>query len=183
MGFTWKENGKIKSDMLKDVDDILNEDGVICAKTFYYNTSASEQTVDGITIAPETFYWKIGTIDSSEIVLSYFVYLTGALEGEAPAGSYNTNENADLFYLNWLDHNVSLDVASPALPWKAATVSYGFYLVNEAGEPIVNQTSGMTGSFTQAVKIPTGWRCQFFFPNRGNSSGGMARISSRSDGS
>ncbi len=149
----WKDsNGNYKSNQLSDTT-IINSDGVICANTFYYNTDSTAHTVDGINIPAETFYWKLGTINSSELVLSYYVYLTGALEGTCDPGSYKTNADATLYYTNWLEHDAHLGTVSPVLAWEAASVSYGFYLVNEQGQPVVNQTTGQTGSFERAVKV------------------------------
>ena len=132
---------------------------VICAKNFWYNTSLSESrtiVVNGVNVSleTETFYWNIGTITEDELVLSYFVYLTGSMQGERnEEGSYDTNEYATLTYSNYLGHSCEQSVPTPVLPWNQATVGYGFYLVNKDGQPIINQTSGKTGSFEQAVRI------------------------------
>ena len=131
--------------------------GVICASTFYYNTTSAEVTItEGtktITIPAESFHWKLGTISTTELCLSYYVYLTDSLEGKRPAGIYDTNEHAELFYTNYLGNACSQEVPTPKLPWQQATVGYGFYLVDENGNPIVNQTTGNTGSFDNAVKL------------------------------
>ena len=132
-------------------------DGVIRANTFYYNTTSAEVTItEGtktITIPAESFHWKLGTISTTELCLSYYVYLTDSLEGDRPAGIYDTNEHAKLFYTNYLGNACSQEVPTPKLPWQQATVGYGFYLVDENGNPIVNQTTGNTGSFENAVKL------------------------------
>lgn len=133
-------------------------DGVICATNFFYNTTNVTKTItlaDGTTydLPAETFYWNIGTINETGFVLSYYVYLEGAAEGEAEAGTYDTNNYATLYYTNWLDNNVNQSVQSPALAWKSASVYYGFYLVDSEGKPVVNQTTGETGSFADAVKV------------------------------
>lgn len=101
----------------------------------------------------ETFSWNVGDITEDEQVLSYYVYLNGSLEGKRPQGSYPTNESAVLTYKNWLDHDAHKDTVSPVMPWGGANVSYAFYLVNEDGKPVVNQGTGETGSFTNAVKV------------------------------
>ncbi len=76
------------------------------------------------------------------------------MEGARPAGSYPTNAFADLTYTNYLGvENCVKHTVSPVLPWKSANVSYGFYLVDENGKPIVNQTTGETGSFANAVLL------------------------------
>lgn len=136
-------------------------DGVICAKTFWYNTNATTTVkidadgdgVDEYDLAPETFYWKIGTIGESEFVLSYYVYLTESMEGHREPGNYATNESAVLYYTNWLDHDAEKSVKSPSFPWKDAIVSYGFYLVDEKGNVLVNRTTGATGSFANMIEV------------------------------
>ena len=101
----------------------------------------------------ETFSWNVGDITEDEQVLSYYVYLTGSMEGTRAAGSYPTNKSAVLTYKNWLDHDAQKDTVSPVMPWDSANVSYAFYLVDKNGTPVVNQTTGATGSFANAVKV------------------------------
>ena len=135
-------------------------DGVICANTFWYNTTGQTVSIDtngdgtnDYELAPETFYWKMGTVNQTELALSYYVYLTGSKEGTREAGSYPTNESAALHYTNWLDNEAKKDTVSPVLAWKSANVSYAFYLVNENGEIIVNKSTGATGSFANKVAV------------------------------
>ena len=135
-------------------------DGVICANTFWYNTTGNTVSIDtngdgtnDYNLAPETFYWKMGTINQTELALSYYVYLTGSMEGTREAGSYPTNESATLYYTNWLGNEAKKDTVSPVLAWKSANVSYAFYLVNENGEIIVNKATGQTGSFANKVAV------------------------------
>lgn len=104
-------------------------------------------------LTTETFSWNVGDITEDEQVLSYYVYLTGSMEGERAAGSYPTNKSAVLTYKNWLDHDAQNGTVSPVMPWASANVSYAFYLVDENGTPVVNQTTGATGSFANAVKV------------------------------
>lgn len=104
-------------------------------------------------LTTETFSWNVGDITEDEQVLSYYVYLTGSMEGTRDAGSYPTNKSAVLTYKNWLDHDAQKGTVSPVMPWESANVSYAFYLVDENGTPVVNQTTGATGSFANAVKV------------------------------
>ena len=134
--------------------------GVICANTFWYNTTGSAVSIDtngdgtnDYNLAPETFYWKMGTINQTELALSYYVYLTGSMEGKREAGSYPTNESATLYYTNWLGNEARKDTVSPVLAWKSANVSYAFYLVDENGKIIVNKATGQTGSFANKVAV------------------------------
>ena len=143
----------------KKNDNILI-DGVICANTFWYNTTGNMVSIDtnrdgtnDFDLAPETFYWKMGTINQTELALSYYVYLNGSIQGTREAGSYPTNESATLYYTNWLGNESQKDTVSPVLAWKSANVSYAFYLVNENGEITVNKSTGATGSFANKVAV------------------------------
>lgn len=134
--------------------------GVICAKTFWYNTTGSAVSIDtngdgtkDYNLAPETFYWKMGTIGESELALSYYVYLDGSMEGTREAGSYPTNESAVLYYTNYLDHEAHKDTVSPRMPWKAAHVNYAFYLVDQNGNVITDMTAGTTGTFANKIAL------------------------------
>ena len=118
-------------------------DGVINAKTFFYNTTSSAVMIDpdgdgtaNYSLAPETFYWKIGIIAEKEFSLTYYVYLTGTMEGARDPGAYPTNKSAILYYINYLGHEASKETVSPILPWQGAVVNYEFYLVNQSGQPV-----------------------------------------------
>lgn len=147
-------------------DDILGDNDVIYAKTFLYNTGVTDITIDGVdiptgtkadgttTVLPsETFYWKLGTVTTTELAMRYYVYLDGSLEGTKEAGSYSTNEYAVLYYDNYLGNPCHKDTTSPVMAWKSANVSYAFYLVDENGNIIVNQTTGATGSFAHKIAV------------------------------
>ena len=144
--------------------------GVIYAQSFWYNTNANSVAVEGVSIPTgtksdgtttgstnmlpsETFYWKMGTVQTSELAMRYYVYLTGSMEGTRDPGSYPTNESATLYYTNWLGNEAKKDTVSPVLAWKSAHVSYAFYLVNDEGEIIVNQSTGTTGSFANKIAL------------------------------
>ncbi len=168
-GFTVNADGTYTPD---PADNIL-KDGIICAVTFFYNTTSASVSVDGVQIPTfieatgeisdsytpmlpsETFYWNMETITTSELAMRYYVYLTGSMEGARNAGSYATNNYAVLYYTNYLDHHALLYADSPTVAWKSATVSYAFYLVNEKGEPVVNQSTGMVGSFANRIQLTT----------------------------
>ena len=99
----------------------------------------------------ETFTWNVGDITEDEKVLTYYVYLTGSMEGTRSAGSYPTNESAVLNYKNYLDHDAHKDTVSPEMPWKSATVSYAFYLVDVNGNPI--SSNGTVVPFAEAYRL------------------------------
>ena len=165
---TFNKNGtEAYSDKL---DGNILIDGVICAQTFWYNTTETEKEIEGVDIPTgttaanlttgstnvllsETFYWKLGTVQTSELAMRYYVYLEGSMDGLKEAGSYATNEYATLYYDNYLDNPSYKDTVSPTVAWEEANVSYAFYLVNENGEIIVNQTTGQTGSFANKIAV------------------------------
>ena len=155
---TFNENGTAAYSDKKDGNILI--DGVICANTFWYNTTGNTISIDtngdgtgDYNLVSETFYWKMGTVNQTELALSYYVYLTGSMEGTREAGSYPTNESATLHYTNWLGNEAKKDTVSPVLAWKSANVSYAFYLVNENGQIIVNKSTGETGSFANKVAV------------------------------
>lgn len=162
---TTKKDGEPVYKISDTGDDILGTDGIIDAKTFIYNTKVESVAVEGVMIPTgnglettnklpsETFYWKIGTVQTKELAMRYYVYLEGAMAGTKPAGSYATNEYAILYYDNYLGNACEKPTVSPTMPWKSANVSYAFYLVDENGNIIVNQTTGQTGSFANKVAV------------------------------
>ena len=173
-GWTTSADGAIIYD---DGDNILADGtkegfvkGVIYAKSFIYNTNSAAVAVNGVDIPTgkdtsnlttgstnvlpsETFYWNMGTVQYSELAMRYNVYLTGSMEGTREAGSYATNEFATLYYDNYLGNPCYKDTVSPVMAWKEANVSYAFYLVDENGNIIVNQTTGETGTFANKIAI------------------------------
>lgn len=132
-------------------------DGIIYGKNFFYNSNTTSKQItlaNGSTVElpAETFYWNIGTINEVQYTMSYTVYLDGSLEGLVSAGSYDTNNFATLYYTNWVGNDVNQSVASPALAWKGAQVSYAFYLVDDNGKP-VHADGTEASNFLQAYKI------------------------------
>lgn len=155
---TFNDDGTEAYSNKKSGNILIN--GVICANTFWYNTTGTTVSIDtngdgtnDFNLAPETFYWKMGTINQTELALSYYVYLTGSIEGTREAGSYPTNESATLHYTNWLGNDAKKDTVSPVLAWKSANVSYAFYLVDKDGNIIVNKSTGAIGSFANKVAV------------------------------
>ena len=157
---------------ISDADDnILGTDGVIYAKNFLYNMNedkgvaiagvkiptgknTANLTTGSTEVLPaETFYWKMDTVQTSELAMRYYVYLDGSMEGTRPGGSYPTNEYATLYYDNYLGNPCYKETVSPVMAWKEANVSYAFYLVDENGNIIVNQTTGQTGTFANKIAV------------------------------
>lgn len=137
VGFS--ENGKQAYSSLKGADENILYDDKINAVNFTYD------------LKNETFTWNVNDITEDEKVLTYYVYLTGSMEGTRSAGSYPTNESAVLNYKNYLDHDAHKDTVSPEMPWKSATVSYAFYLVDVNGNPI--SSNGTVVPFAEAYRL------------------------------
>ena len=137
---------------------------VINAKTFWYNNSTASVWIDKdgnaangneYELKPETFLWKVGTINTKEIALSYYVYLDDSLEGEASAGSYETNKYAILSYDNYLGNPCTKETVSPQMAWLSANVSYAYYLVNKAGQPVNANGEVVTFANREVIVNPT----------------------------
>ncbi|MCR5690503.1 MAG: hypothetical protein K6G71_09675, partial [Clostridiales bacterium] len=118
-------------------------DGLIRAKHFIYNNTAAAVPIDtdgdgvnDFSLASETFYWTIGIIEDTEYALTYWLYLTGSMEGTREPGSFQTNQAAILYYDNYLDHPCWQEVYSPVQAWLAANITFEFYLVDDMGNPV-----------------------------------------------
>ena len=117
-------------------DNIMTSDVegnvTIAAEYFTYTKEISE---DGSAV--EKFVWNIGDITDDEVVLSYYAYLTGSMEGTREKGDvYYTNEGATLEYVDINGDYAKKDYPMPAVAWGGASTSYEYYLVNEKGEPV-----------------------------------------------
>lgn len=151
--------------LIQEYPNILRDDGVICAKYFYYNTNkyvdenntgtvGIDLTGDGNAdwqLEAETFFWIIGSVGNTEFVLDYQVYLTESLEGNRELGVYETNTSAKLNYVNYLGNNCVKDTVTPAFPWPNPFVGYAFYLVDELGNPL--NSNGDISTFTDSYKV------------------------------
>lgn len=139
------DGSRATSDKRPGVQNII-EGSLLRAANFVYNLSKTESVTleNGFVLAPETFCWQIGSIGEQEYVLSYYVCLTDAMEGVRDPGSYATNESAILYYTSSDGVKHELGVSSPQFSWKSASVSYGFYLVNAAGQ-IIDGNGSATG--------------------------------------
>lgn len=158
---TREENGTIFHDKVDIWDE---ETGLISAVNFYYNANTDKSVrisfgaSGNFALESETFFWIIGLLGQTEIVLEYQVYLTGSIEGERLLTSndyyHATNTNAELHYVNYLGQDSTLGTVSPEYPWGDAKVGIGYYLVNENGELIANRITGETTTdFSKAIKL------------------------------
>ena len=111
----------------KNILNTTNDTVTINAQTFTYT-----KTPDGV----ETFYWFIETISKTEVVLEFDAYLKGSMEGQAPKGTYYTNEEATLEYIDINGKYVNRLFPVPVVNWGGATTTVRYYLVNENGQPV-----------------------------------------------
>ena len=141
---TFENDGTTATSSVKGQLTVENN-GSFDAQYFSYDVSGGGDN------KTETFTWNIGDINDTEIVLSYYVYLKGSMDGGRGDGIYPTNENAVLDYVNYLGHDAQRTFERPVLPWGAATVTYEFYLVNEQGQPV--NSAGTVIPFEERVKV------------------------------
>ena len=126
-----------------------NDDGVVTAINGTYFDYSS--TADG-----EILTWKADKLDTTELALQYFVYLDNSA-GDVPAadqveaGTYYTNEYATITYTNFQGNECQQKFPVPSMTWNGAKVSYVFYLVNDAGQPV--NRAGKVVPFAEAVFV------------------------------
>lgn len=148
--------GTRKSDTPSVVETVkFNNEGTEAYSSLKTGNILSSDKINAVNftydLKNETFTWNVNDITEDEKVLTYYVYLTGSMEGTRSAGSYPTNESAVLNYKNYLDHDAHKDTVSPEMPWKSATVSYAFYLVDVNGNPI--SSNGTVVPFAEAYRL------------------------------
>ena len=146
------------SDQIDNGNTNIYINGVIYAKSFIYNNTPASVMIDtdgdgenDFSLSSETFYWKIGIIEDTEYALTYWLYLTGSMEGTRDPGSFQTNQAAILWYDNYLGHPCYKEVFSPVQAWEAATITYEYYLVNELGQPV--NSAGEVVPFANRVLV------------------------------
>ena len=135
--------------IIKTYTDIWGTDGLISGKYFHYNTNTDKSVTLPLSnsnnatfdLDPETFFWLIGTIGQTEIVLEYQVYLTGSIEGtiDIPSGTkqlYDTNKSATLHYVNLYGNPCTQDPPSPKQPWGDGVVLTEDTVVIDFGIPV-----------------------------------------------
>ena len=133
-------------------------------ETKYYTMIESSTCEDMIIASPYFVYnaetkmliWTIDEISSNEITLTYFLYLdnSGGYAGtdtETAPETYETNQFAYVTYTNYKGTECKLTFPVPQMTWNGAQVSYVFYLVNEAGQPV--NRAGRVVPFSEAVYV------------------------------
>ena len=153
--FTFNADGTLKSHTVNgtactDCAHVITDaNGVITAINGTYFSYVSD--ADG-----EILTWNADKLTTTELALQYFAYLddsTGLGDDEepVPAGTYYTNEYATLTYTNFKGNKVQQEFPVPQMTWNGAQVSYVFYLVNEAGQPV--NSAGRVVPFAEAVYV------------------------------
>ena len=122
----------------------MSQDLVIATPYFVYNA------------ATRMLYWTVDKLDTEEYALRYFLYLDNSAtevgtDKEVDPGAYPTNEYAYLTYTNFNGNDCRQEMPVPQQTWSGAQVSYVFYLVNAAGQPI--NKSGQVVDFANATFI------------------------------
>ena len=143
--------------------DIWDNDGGIRGEYLYFNTNKTGSiylenlrgTGLNYTLAPETFFWSVGSVSENEMVMEYQVYLVGSVEDELPniETVYPTNEEAIFHYRDELGNMVAHETVSPERSWyETATYKAGIYLVDANGIPLKANGSHASG-ITDALKL------------------------------
>ena len=152
--FTFNADGSFKSHTVNgvactDCDHVTIENGVITAIN---GTYFSYENIEG---DGEYLNWTADKITTTELALQYFAYLDNSTgvdaEDQVPAGTYYTNEYATLTYDNYLGNRVQQEFPIPQMTWNGAQVSYVFYLVNDAGQPV--NLAGRVVPFAEATYV------------------------------
>ena len=124
----------------------MSEDLVIATPYFVYNAST------------KMLYWTLDKLQdaTTEYALRYFLYLDDSAtevgtDNEVASGPYETNDHAYITYTNFNGNECRQEFPVPQMTWNGAQVSYVFYLVNAAGQPI--NKSGQVVDFANATFI------------------------------
>lgn len=150
---------RLEYSVIETITFTTNDNGYLTGATSsvlgdgVYDTANSKIVGKYVTydLLNETFTWTIGDITRNEVTLKYYAILEGAAEGEREAGVFNTNEYANINYTNFKGNACQQTFPVPTLGWKQAAVSYEFYLVNDAGQPV--NLSGVVVPFSERIII------------------------------
>lgn len=138
----------------------LSADTVINPDTEEVKTDTNTQTSQDLIIATPYFVyyaetrmlvWTAEKLSSTELALSYFLYLNGSAGGNIEPDTYETNDYAHLTYDNFQENECLQELPVPQITWNGAQVSYVFYLVNENGQPV--NKAGQVVPFSEAVYV------------------------------
>ncbi len=143
--------------------DIWGNDGGIRGDYLYFNTNKTgtilleniRNTGLNYNLPAETFFWSIGNVTETELVLEYKVYLNGSMEGTLSNvdTEYPTNKEAIFHYKDELGNMVNHETVSPVFTWsESPSYTYGIYLVDSNGNPIKSNGASASG-ISDALKL------------------------------
>ncbi|MBR4961188.1 MAG: VWA domain-containing protein, partial [Clostridia bacterium] len=146
----------------------MSTDLVIATPYFVYNQST------------KMLYWTVDKLDTAEYALRYFLYLNNsatevATDKAIDAATYPTNDHAYITYTNFKGNDCRQQFPVPQLTWNGAQVSYVFYLVNAAGQPI--NKSGQVVNFANATFITDVFTESVVWNKEGNTTTGTGELS------
>ena len=146
----------------------MSTDLIIATPYFVYNAGT------------KMIYWTVDKLDDQEYVLSYFLYLDNSAtevgtDNEVDAKTYPTNDHAYITYTNFKGSDCRQEFPIPRLTWNGAQVSYVFYLVNAAGQPI--NKSGQVVDFANATFITQVFTTEVVWNKDGDTSIGTDDLS------
>lgn len=176
--FTFNKSGALKSHTVN---------GAACASTNCSHVTATNGEITAINgtyfdyssdSTGEYLNWQAEKLTSNELALQYFAYLDDSagtnLEHQTPAGTYYTNEYATLTYTNVNGNAVQQEFPVPQMTWNGAQVSYVFYLVNDAGQPV--NKAGRVVPFAEATYITDTYTTSIVWNDMEQSAGLEAKI-------
>lgn len=112
----------------------LLKDGVLCARTFIYNSHGIGMLWDDdgngesdIFLEANTVCWKVGTLSNTEVTLTYYAYLEDSVEGVRENGEYTISKASTLQYSNWVGNNCRAVSECPTVSWTRFTDKNGIY--------------------------------------------------------
>ncbi len=162
--FTFDQNSTLKSHTVKGIacgetctHVTMSGTTVTAINGTYFQYSTETATNDqGQEYTKEFITWTADKISRTELALQYFAYLdnsagTGDASKQVEAGTYYTNEEATVTYDNYQGERVQQTFPQPSMTWKGAKVTYLFYLVNEAGQPV--NRAGKVIPFAEAIYV------------------------------
>lgn len=137
-------------------------DGTHNIKSGAYVSGDNNQNIKIITpyfiydASTRILLWTSQKLTNSELALRYFLYLDKSAGWEkypeqTDPGTYITNDYATIRYENHLGNTCQQEFPIPQMTWHGAQVSYVFYLVNDAGQPV--NRAGQVVPFSEAIYV------------------------------
>ena len=155
------------------IADVWDEStGLISGNRVWYNTNKtgtkriSFGTEGGFDLHAETFFWSIGSIPETVIVLEYPVYLTGSMAGKyddyASTTTHYTHQSAALTYIDYEKNQKTVSLESPKYTWNPmvqlkVVIDYGIPVdIDVVNKFTAASSYTFTASTIKVVKGTTG---------------------------